>query len=126
MNYLLVGLGGFLGSIARYAISRYMIELTNNGGKLPIATLIVNITGSFLIGMLITFFARGTTSNHYYYLLWVVGFCGGFTTFSTFSLEVIYMLKESLFTHAITYIITSVILSCGAAWIGINLIKHKI
>jgi fluoride exporter len=79
-TFLLVGIGGFFGAIARYSASRYFTE--NHSFRLPAATLFVNILGSFLLGLLM-----GKGTGEMWSLLLGTGFLGSFTTFSTFKLE---------------------------------------
>ena len=83
-NLLWVGLGGFVGSVLRYGVGVGVAALAavrGGAGRFPVATLAVNVVGSFLIGMLLRHVEQGSTQH----LLGVEGFCGGFTTYSTFS-----------------------------------------
>ena len=84
---LLVGAGGFAGSALRYLISRLMLPWVVSSG-FPFSTLTVNVAGSLLIGALM-----GLGLSDGWALLCIVGFCGGFTTFSTFSLETVTLLS---------------------------------
>lgn len=81
-NLLWVGLGGFVGSVLRYGVGAGIAALTaaRGGIRFPLATLAVNVAGSLLIGILLRHVEQGSAQH----LLGVVGFCGGFTTFSTF------------------------------------------
>ncbi|MEJ2005671.1 MAG: fluoride efflux transporter CrcB, partial [Cyclobacteriaceae bacterium] len=82
-NILLVGAGGFAGSICRYLVYAWL----EKGRSLPLATLTVNLAGSLILGLFIGYYiARGAESNAARLLL-AVGFCGSFTTFSTFAME---------------------------------------
>jgi CrcB protein len=104
---LYVGAGGAAGSIARYmtglAISRFMTT------PFPIATLSVNLLGSFIIGLLFGLASKGNAwlVNDGGLLLLATGFCGGFTTFSTFALEHISLLQKGQSTTAIIYMVLS-------------------
>lgn len=109
-NILLVGAGGALGSILRYLITVAFAYFTICNEW---ATLLANVLGSFLIGLLIS-----TTGNSVY-LFAAVGFCGGFTTFSTFSAQAIQLLQSWQRTLALSYILISLILSISAVWLGL-------
>lgn len=111
----LVGVGGFAGSVLRYAASLAMLRLVISTG-FPWNTLLVNVVGSLLIGALIALGTSGT-----WYLLFVVGLCGGFTTFSTFSLEMVGLLKGGDHAVAATYFVLSVGLSILATAAGFYL-----
>ena len=103
-DFLLVGLGGFLGSIGRYGIS--VMFLKSIPEKTYLSTLTVNLLGSFLIGILIAYTLR---LSHSLSLFLAVGFCGGFTTFSTFSMEGIRLIKHGLHGDFLLYASISVI-----------------
>lgn len=109
---LIVGAGGFAGSILRYLVSRAMLSCVAVSG-FPFATLTVNVIGSLLIGGLVS---AGTSGG--WYLVAVTGFCGGFTTFSTFSLECVTLLRSGNWGLGITYIAVSLLLSIAAVIAG--------
>ncbi len=114
-NILYVAAGGALGSVVRYAISL----LVPKWQLMPMATLSVNIIGALLIGIIIGV----TPKTHPTHLIAAIGFCGGFTTFSTFSLETVEMLKNGYNTQAILYIIISVATCIGATILGLKIAK---
>lgn len=114
INFLLVGLGGFLGSVLRYSLSLLTVALGFGGRGIPVATLIVNVLGSLLIGYLMGSVVHGGTAH----LLAVIGFCGGFTTFSTFSLEVLTMIRQGDYMMGVIYVVASLMLCILAVWIG--------
>ena len=102
---LLVGAGGFAGSALRYLISRLMLPWAVSSG-FPFSTLTVNVAGSLLIGALMGLGLSGGWA-----LLCIVGFCGGFTTFSTFSLETVTLLRAGSYLPAALYMWSSMVLS---------------
>lgn len=112
-NILLVGIGGFAGSVLRYLVSVFMLPMVAATG-FPVATLAVNITGSLIIGSIL---GLCSNSQSLYYLL-IVGLCGGFTTFSSFSLETVNMFRLGNPGGAILYILLSVICGLAAVWGG--------
>lgn len=111
----MVGLGGFAGSVLRYLISVGMSPMIPVAG-IPWHTLLVNVIGSLLIGLLLA-----VQVQHHWHLLGAVGFCGGFTTFSTFSLELMRMLRAGNYTTAGSYIALSLLLSLAAVALGFYL-----
>ncbi len=113
---LLVGFGGFIGSIARYLVSR--LNLSWNFHSIPMGTLIVNILGSFLIGFLLGIFVNSNLLNTNLKLFLVVGFCGGFTTFSSFTNENFLLLQNGQYLSALLYIGVSVISGILAVYAG--------
>lgn len=116
-------LGGGLGSVARY-----LLHLLINGREMitgfPWSTFTINITGSLLIGVFYALSSRLNLSLEIRLFL-TIGLCGGFTTFSTFSNESLFLFKEGLYTTLALYILLSVLLSILAVWIGAYL-THKL
>jgi CrcB protein len=112
----LVGLGGALGSILRYVT----VGLTNKyfQGSFPLATLAINILGSLLIGLFIGIIAKYYPDNQPLRFLLIVGFCGGFTTFSSFASENYSLFQNGQQFLAYLYIIVSVVLTIAAVGIG--------
>jgi CrcB protein len=108
-NLLLVGAGGALGSIARYAVSMLFAYLAISGHW---ATLLVNIVGSFLIGLAIPLLSGGA------HLFAVVGFCGGFTTFSTFSSQALQLFQAGERLTAAVYVAVSLVVSIAMVLLG--------
>lgn len=117
MTFILVGIGGAIGAICRYGIS--LISL--NWG-FPVKTLIINFFGSFLIGLFAGIFERTNVPANIK-LFTQVGFCGGFTTFSAFSLENLNMLENKEYAKASIYIFVSVISCILGVWLGKTLVK---
>ena len=113
---LLVGFGGFLGSIARYLVSK--LNLTWHYHDIPMGTLTVNIVGSILIGFFLGIFVNSDLLNTNLKLFIVVGFCGGFTTFSSFTNENFILLQNGQFLTSIVYILGSVLVGILSVYIG--------
>lgn len=119
MPVLYVALGGALGSVARFWISRLMESMP--ASAFPWATLVVNITGSFLIGILfVAIIERAILAADLRYLL-MVGLLGGFTTYSAFSLETMLMLDRGQLLFASGYVLATVMGCLAAVWSGIRL-----
>ncbi len=116
---LLVGLGGAVGSMARYFISR--VISTRYILSFPLATFIINIVGCFLIGLLFGYVQKNNNQQSDLWLILATGFCGGFTTFSAFALENVNLLKGQLNTTALLYIAASVIVGILLCRLGITL-----
>ena len=120
-GYLWVGLGGALGSMARFWLAATMAALT--GPRFPWGTLLINVIGSFVIGW---FGALTAESGPFdvpadIRLFVMVGLCGGFTTFSSFSLQTLELLQSGEVVRAASYIAGSVVLCLLFVWIGATL-----
>ncbi|TGL60580.1 fluoride efflux transporter CrcB [Leptospira sarikeiensis] len=118
MNFILVGLGGFLGSICRYLISQI---IQNKSGSFPISTFLVNVGGSLLIGVF-----YGISQDKFseeVRLFATVGFCGGFTTFSTFALENLRLFQAGNYIIFLVYTVFSVSVCISAVFLGAYLTK---
>ncbi|HXR25333.1 MAG TPA: fluoride efflux transporter CrcB [Candidatus Binataceae bacterium] len=118
MAYLWVAIGGALGSMARYGVSGLVSAMA--GGVFPYGTLVVNVTGAILIGFLATL--SGPESRFfipaYGRLFLMTGICGGYTTFSTFSLETSNLMRDGEWGAALANVGGSVILCLVAIWVG--------
>jgi CrcB protein len=118
MAYLWVAIGGALGSMARYGVSGLVSAMV--GGVFPYGTLVVNVTGAILIGFLATL--SGPESRFfipaYGRLFLMTGICGGYTTFSTFSLETSNLIRDGEWGAALANVGGSVILCLVAIWVG--------
>lgn len=116
-KYWMVGLGGFFGSIARFWVGSYITY--RMGAKFPYGTFIINISGSFLIGLIVTFLADRTHWNPNLLYLIPIGFIGAYTTFSTFEFEAFRSIRSGDLVLALFYVVSSVIIGFVAVWLGI-------
>ena len=115
LNCLSVGIGGFLGSVVRYLIG--MIPIKNNT-IFPFHTLLINVLGAFLIGYIMALFSKNSSWDGRLLLMLKVGFCGGLTTFSTFSNETFALLQNHHYFLAVAYVLLSLILGISAVFLG--------
>jgi len=120
MIYLLIALGGAAGSLLRYLVGG-AVQRTSASG-FPIGTMFVNVSGCFLIGILVRQFLNMQISPELRALL-IVGFCGGFTTFSTFSAETLGLIEGGEYGRAASYIIMSVVLCLAATFMGMTVMR---
>jgi CrcB protein len=118
---LLVGAGGFAGSIARFLSQQLVLKYYPS--SFPWGTLLVNITGCFLIGLIYAVAEKGTLISPEVRLLLATGFCGGFTTFSSFAYENIALMRDGEWLYAFLYILASLIVGLLAAYLGLFIIK---
>ena len=118
---LFIGAGSFAGGIARYLLSRAVH--THSSSPFPWGTLAVNVLGCLFIGLLYGLFERGNLLNNELRIFLTVGFCGGFTTFSTFVHENYSLLGDENFLHFILYSVLSFALGLLAAYLGHWIIK---
>lgn len=117
---LLVGLGGGVGSIFRYLTSRLLIRGEMVG--FPWATFTVNLFGCLFIGLLVGLSVRWMEWNEGLKLLLITGFCGGFTTFSAFSLENLTLYQQGNYSQLILYTLGSVVCGLLAVWGGMRIV----
>ncbi|MDA8215032.1 MAG: fluoride efflux transporter CrcB [Nitrospiraceae bacterium] len=116
INYLIIGIGGFLGAIARYAIGVWIGQKW--GRSFPLGTFVINVSGSFFIGLLMSLFTERLMVNPQWRLLLVVGFLGAYTTFSTFEYETGRLIKDGEWLVASMNVVFSVIAGFIALKIG--------
>ncbi|MEQ1901549.1 MAG: fluoride efflux transporter CrcB [Devosia sp.] len=120
--YLLVGLGGALGSMARYGSGVLVGRLWAT--TFPLATLLINIAGSLAMGLLVGYLARTTPAwQADARLFMAVGVFGGFTTFSAFSLDAIYLIERGEVAQAVLYVGVSVIVAIAALYFGLVVMR---
>lgn len=117
MDCLYVGLGGFAGSVLRYLCGQLFPQ-----GDLPLTTMGINVLGSFALGALAALVSRNVISNEHLSLLLRVGICGGFTTFSTLSLEAVGLMGKGMTAAGIVYVVLSCVLGVTAAIAGGSLV----
>lgn len=118
---MIVGTGGFIGTVLRYLLSRYIQEQSTS--SFPLGTFLVNVAGCFLIGIFYGLAERGSLMSAEWRLFLTVGICGGFTTFSTFSGDNLALLRGSEFLYFGLYAGLSVFLGLLATYLGNTLIK---
>ena len=117
-----VGLGGALGSVARYLIN--ISPLANVFDRFPFPTFFINVTGSFLIGFLLIVLTDRVTVSESLRMAIIVGFLGAFTTFSTFEMEIYGLMKDRFFTTAFLYLLLSVALGFVGLMAGVRLARE--
>ena len=123
MKYLLILLGGGVGSLSRYLVGAAIV--TRYGGRFPIVgTMAINITGSFLIGLLMTLITERFGLGSNLRPLLVIGFLGGYTTFSSFEWETYSVIRDGGFWVGIANVVGSVTLGYAAVWLGAMLARR--
>ncbi|WP_166335281.1 fluoride efflux transporter CrcB [Sphingobacterium chungjuense] len=113
---LLIGIGGGAGSVLRFLISQGVSRIVTT--PFPWGTLTVNVIGSFFAGLILSTFNQQTGHVPEWRLFLMTGFCGGFTTFSAFTAENLSLLQSGHVLTAITYILSSILVSLLAIWLG--------
>jgi CrcB protein len=116
MNIVIIGIGGALGAVSRYAVALWIGQRW--GRSFPLGTLMINVSGSFLIGLFMTLMSERFTENPQWRLLLVVGFLGAYTTFSTFEYETGALLKDGEWAFAMLNIVLSVVIGFIALKLG--------
>lgn len=125
MKYLIfVALGGAGGAVSRYLLANWAHQLWDS--RLPVGTLLVNLLGSAVIGVVFVLVVEKQTIHPDWRGVLMVGFLGAFTTFSTFSLETINLMEAGHMAQAIAYVMVSVLICTLAAWAGMGLTRWLI
>lgn len=117
---ILVFIGGGAGSVGRYFVSKW---LNNIETAIPYGTMFSNVFGSLLIGIILGYLSKNSNISETHSLLFATGFCGGFTTFSTFTYENHLLLKNGDYFSFLPYVLGSLILGFLAVFLGIYLSK---
>jgi len=112
-----VALGSALGGAARYLLGGLVQQASRS--TFPTGTLAINVTGSFLLGLIYRYAADSAAISPELRGMLAIGFCGGFTTFSTFSYETVRLIEDGEFARASAYMLLSVVLSVGGAMLGL-------
>lgn len=124
MTVVWIGLGAAIGANLRYLVGRLMADWL--GAGFPWGTLAINVTGSFLIGVIATLLGERLTVGPEWRLVLVVGVLGGYTTFSSFSLEAVVLFEAGRWLAGIAYILGSVLLGVAACVLGIMLVRSDL
>jgi len=122
MNYLIVFLGGGLGAALRHGVNILTPRLL--GQSFPFATVIENVSGSFVMGLLAAWFAFKGDASQSWRLFLTTGILGGYTTFSAFSLDAVLLYERGATGLAALYVLASVLLSIGGLFAGFALVRY--
>ncbi len=116
LNMLWVSLGAIIGANARYLVSVFVVQYLGKPGFF--ATLTVNLVGSFILGLVAGFILGKLDNTHHYWFLIAVGGLGSFTTFSTFSLDMLFLVQQQQFLYSILYAAVSIIAGLIFVYLG--------
>ena len=118
LKYWWVGIGGFAGAIARYALGVYIAG--RYGVRFPLGTFVINVSGSFLIGLVLSLLARTTADAYWRYLI-PIGFIGAYTTFSTFEYETLSAIQGGQVMTGLLNVGFSLVIGLIAVWAGASI-----
>jgi CrcB protein len=121
LKYLIVGIGGFVGSVARFWMGSYIGG--KMGARFPYGTFVVNVSGSFLIGLILTFMAEKTDWSPNLRYLVPIGLIGGYTTFSAFEYETFRLFQDGQLLTAFLNVTLSVVFGFVGVWAGAGAAK---
>jgi CrcB protein len=116
-KYLVVMLGGAIGAVSRYIVGVVVVRFYS--ATFPLGTFLINVTGSFFIGVFMTLFLNRPSFHANWRLFLVTGILGGYTTFSSFEWEALTALRNGAGSVALLYLAASVVLGLGSAWLGL-------
>ncbi len=116
MKYVMLAIGGSAGAIARYAVGSYIGN--RMGTRFPYGTFVINISGSFVIGLVMTVLTERTHLSRNWLFLVPIGFIGAYTTFSTFELETMRLIQDGQALSALFNVVLSVIVGFVMVWLG--------
>ncbi len=122
-RYLVVLAGAGLGGLARYALGTWI--MARSGGRFPLGTFLINISGSFLIGLLMTLLTERWQPHPNWRLFLVVGVLGGYTTFSTLEYETLQAVRDGERWMGLLYVTGSVLFGYLAVWLGVALTARR-
>ncbi|MDT8067351.1 MAG: fluoride efflux transporter CrcB [Terriglobia bacterium] len=117
LKYVMVGIGGFIGAIARFVLGSYIGN--RFGTRFPYGTFVINITGTFLLGIVMTVLVQKTDASPNWHYLVPIGFIGAYTTFSTFEYETLRTVQDGQMLMGFANVALSVIAGFGAVWAGV-------
>jgi fluoride exporter len=116
-KFVIVGIGGFIGSVLRFWVASYIGQ--RMGTRFPYGTFIINITGSFLVGLVMTVLSEKINLSPNWRYLIPIGFIGGYTTFSTFEYETLRAIQDGQLTIATLNVVLSVLVGFLMVWTGV-------
>ena len=122
-RYLVVLAGAGLGGLTRYALGTWI--MAKSGGRFPLGTFLINISGSFFIGLLMTLLTERLHPHPNWRLFLVVGVLGGYTTFSSFEYETLQAVRDGARWMGLLYVAGSVLLGYVAVWLGAALTARR-
>lgn len=120
-NILLIFVGGGLGSVCRYLISEIVFFKKFN---FPYPTLLTNFIGCLLIGLALGWSIKNSNTDSSLVIMFTIGFCGGFTTFSSFSQESLVLINNSHYNYLFFYVLSSVLIGILSVFIGLKISKY--
>ncbi len=120
-SMLIAGAGGFIGTCGRYLVGKWCESVFH--GSFPLGTFVVNVVGCFIIGLLFGLLERTEVLSTNACLLLVTGFCGGFTTFSTFANDMWILHSRGEWGTFVGYLVLSIVVGVALVWIGRSLIR---
>ncbi len=123
MRYMVVLAGAGLGGLARYTLGTWI--MAKYGGRFPLGTFLINVSGAFLIGLLMSLLTARFHPHPHWRLFLVVGFLGGYTTFSSFEYETLQAVRDGERWMGMLYAVGSVVLGYVAVWLGAALMTRR-